>query len=223
MNEDGNAGQAKPRRSAPWIGLAVLAGAVAGVAAIYGIAGIAGNQESAACPGAAAVSSRLDPLVKGEVAALSLAARPQPMPTLSFLQPDGKATSLADFRGKTVLLNLWATWCIPCRKEMPALNALQKTLGGKDLDVVAVNIDTRNPDRIAAFLEEAGVDKLVRYTDPTTGVFQTLKNEGLALGLPTTVLIDAQGCRLGVMSGGADWSGEEAKKVIEAVIKPAGA
>jgi len=223
MNEDGNAGRGKPRRMAPWIGLAVLAGAVAGVAAIYGIAGAARNQESAACPGAAAVSARLDPLVKGEVAALNLAAQPQPMPALSFLTPDGKPTSLADFRGRTVLLNLWATWCIPCRKEMPALNELQKALGGKDLEVVAVNIDTRNPDRIASFLEEAKVDRLARYTDPTTGVLQSLKNEGLALGLPTTVLIDKQGCRLGVMSGGADWASEEAKKVIEAAIRPTGA
>jgi len=223
MNEDGNAGQGKQQRRTLWIGLAVVAGAFAGVAAIYGIGGVARNQESAACPGSAAVSARLDPLAKGEIAALSLSAAPQPMPALAFLKPDGSPANLTDFRGRTVLLNLWATWCVPCRKEMPALNDLEKAMGSKDFEVVAVNIDQRNPERIAAFLDENGVDRLKRYADPTTGILQGLKNEGLALGLPTTILVDAKGCRLGKLDGAAEWASEDAKALLRAAMaKPAG-
>ena len=218
MNEDGNAPQARPRRRGPMLGLAVLAGAVAGAAAIYGIGGAARNEESAACPGSAAVSAKLDPLARGEVAALGLSATPQPMPALAFKKPDGSAASLADFRGRTVLVNLWATWCVPCRREMPALNTLEKDIGGKDFEVVAVNIDTRNPDRIAAFLDENGIDRLARYADPSAGILQTLKGEGLALGLPTSILVDRQGCRIGTLAGAAEWASEDAKALIKAAM-----
>lgn len=218
MNENEKADPAKPRRWGLWLGAAAVAGAIAGVAAIYGMDMASGNRESASCPGSAAVAARIDPLARGEVAALSVSAAPQPMGPISFLKPDGTPTSLAEFRGRTVLLNLWAIWCGPCRKEMPALDTLQRDLGSKDFEVVAVNIDTRNPERIGAFLEETGVRSLARYADPTTGILQALKNEGLTLGLPTTVLIDGNGCRLGVMAGAAEWASEDARKLIGAAL-----
>ncbi len=200
------------------IGAAILAGAVVGVGAVYGTKGGAGNQESASCPGAAAVAARMDPLAKGQVAALNVNPAPQPLSAISFQTADGTKVTMADFKGKTVLLNLWATWCIPCRKEMPALNQLQADLGGKDFEVVAVNIDTQGPERVEKFLAETGIDKLHRYADPSTGILQSLKNEGLGQGLPTSVLIDRQGCRLGAMAGPAEWSSDEAKALIMAAM-----
>jgi thiol-disulfide isomerase/thioredoxin len=200
------------------IGAAILAGAVVGVGAVYGTKGGAGNQESASCPGAAAVAARMDPLAKGQVAALNVNPAPQPLSPISFQTADGAKVTLADFKGKTVLLNLWATWCIPCRKEMPALNQLQADLGGKDFEVVAVNIDTQGPERVETFLNETGIDKLHRYADPSTGILQSLKNEGLGQGLPTSVIIDRQGCRLGAMAGPAEWSSDDAKALIKAAM-----
>ncbi|MDQ0396176.1 thiol-disulfide isomerase/thioredoxin [Labrys monachus] len=198
------------------IGAAVVAGVVAGVAAIYGTKDGSRNQESAACPGSAAVAAKMDPLAKGQIAALNVSAAPQPLPPISFQRADGTSMSLADFKGRTVLLNLWATWCVPCRREMPALNKLEGDLGGKDFEVVAVNIDTRNADRVAAFLDDNKIDRLARYADPSTGILQSLKDEGLGQGLPTSVVIDRQGCRLAAMAGPAEWASDEAKAVIKA-------
>jgi thiol-disulfide isomerase/thioredoxin len=99
---------------------------------------------------------------------------------------------------------------------MPALNQLQADLGGAKFEVVAVNIDTQGPDRVAAFLDDNKIDKLRRYADPSTGILQSLKGEGLAQGLPTSVVIDGQGCRLAAMAGPAEWASDEAKAVIKA-------
>ncbi len=99
---------------------------------------------------------RMAPLVRGEVAAVAVATAPKTLPALSFQDGTGATKTLADWRGRTVLLNLWATWCVPCRKEMPALDSLQDKLGGPDFEVVSVNIDTRNLDKPPAWLKEVG-------------------------------------------------------------------
>ncbi|WP_448950270.1 thiol:disulfide interchange protein TlpA [Labrys neptuniae] len=228
MNENSRQehSQAQPPQTPPpqgsnrrWlIGAAILAGAVVGVGAVYGTKGGSGNQESASCPGSAEIAARLDPLARGELAALAISKAPQPLVPISFQKADGSKVTLADFKGKTVLLNLWATWCVPCRKEMPALNQLQADLGGKDFEVVAVNIDTQGPERVEAFLDETKIDKLHRYADPSTGILQSLRNEGLAQGLPTSVLIDKQGCRIGAMAGPAEWASGDAKALIKTAV-----
>ena len=161
--------------------------------------------ETPACPGAAELAARLKPLVHGEIAALTIASQPKPLPKLGFDTADGTKASLADFRGRTVLLNLWATWCVPCRQEMPALDRLQGMFGSKDFAVVAVNIDTARLDRPKAFLDEIGVKNLTLYTDSKAGVFETLKESGKAIGLPTTILIGKDGCEIGTMAGPAQW------------------
>ena len=94
-----------------------------------------------------------------------------------------------------MLLNLWATWCVPCRKEMPALAALQQKLGGPGFEVVAVNIDTRNLDKPKDWLQQAGVTGLAYYADASARVFQELKSVGKAVGMPTSLLIDGNGLR----------------------------
>ena len=117
-----------------------------------------------------------------------------------------------------MLLNLWATWCVPCRKEMPTLDALQQRLGGPDFEVVAVNIDTRDPDKPKAWLKEIGISKLAYYADPTAKTFQDLKAIGRAFGMPTTLLIDRQGCEIGTIAGPAEWASDDAVKLIQAAL-----
>ena len=117
-----------------------------------------------------------------------------------------------------MLLNLWATWCVPCRKEMPALDALQGKLGGDRFEVVAVNIDTRNLDKPKAWLQEVGVKRLGYYSDSSAKVFTDLKAIGKAFGMPTTLLIDAQGCERGALAGPAEWASEDAVKLVEAAL-----
>ena len=115
--------------------------------------------------------------------------RAAPLSELAFLSPDGAPLTLSDFRGRTVLLNLWATWCVPCRAEMPALNALQEKLGGDSFEVVAVNIDTRDPEKATKWLADNGIDRLAPYSDPKAKIFQTLRSQGKAFGMPTTIIV----------------------------------
>jgi thiol-disulfide isomerase/thioredoxin len=171
------------------------------------------------CEAAKVVSAKIAPLAKGEVAALQVQATPALMPELFFNDADGKPIKLSDLRGKVILLNLWATWCAPCRQEMPDLDTLQSSLGSKDFEVVTINIDTRNPDKPKQFLSDLVLLKLKFYADPSAKIFQDLKNAGKALGMPTTLLIDAQGCELGRMPGPAHWASEDAQALIKAALE----
>lgn len=196
-----------------------FAGVAIGLAGIYGIKRLAGNPEVAAeCRPAAEIAKKISPLVRGEVAAVAPANAPKVLPALGFQDPSGTRKTLAYWRGRTVLFNLWATWCVPCRKEMPALDALQAKLGGPDFEVVTVNIDTRNPERPRAWLKEVGVNNLAYYADPTAKVFQDLREIGKAFGMPTTLLIDKAGCEIASLAGPAEWASEDAIKLVSAVL-----
>jgi thiol-disulfide isomerase/thioredoxin len=211
-----------PLRRIPIAIGAVLAGAVIGFAAVYGLGGIKrGAGGDSACAGAVDLAKKLAPLAHGEVAALTMATAPLRLPDLAFDDAEGKPKKLSDWRGKTVLLNLWATWCVPCRKEMPALDALQTRLGGKDFEVVAVNIDTRDPEKPKNFLKEANLTKLGYFTDQKAKVFQDLKAIGRALGMPTSVLVDAQGCEIATIAGPAEWASDDAVNLLKAAVQPA--
>jgi thiol-disulfide isomerase/thioredoxin len=204
------------RRRFATIALGCVVGVAAGLAAVYGIGAMQRNPADASCKPAAELAKRLAPLARGEVAAVGIASEPRRLPELTFTGADGKPRALADFQGKTVLLNLWATWCVPCRKEMPALDALQAKLGSDSFEVVAVNIDTRNLDKPKTWLQEVGITKLGYYADPSAKVFQDLKAIGKAFGMPTTLLVDPQGCELGALAGPAEWASDDAVKLIEA-------
>ncbi len=130
-------------------------------------------------------------LNKGAMAAFVIRPKPEPLPEIVFADAGGAPKSLSDWRGKVVLLNIWATWCVPCREEMPMLDKLQAELGGKDFEVVAVNIDRGGGDKPAKFLAETGASHLALYTDPSGKLFSVLK----AVGMPTTLLIDREGAR----------------------------
>lgn len=197
---------------------AVVGAAVAlGVAAVvYGVMA-PGKGGAAACPAAAAATARLDPLIRGEVAAMSLARPATAEPDIAFRTPDGRPTTLAAFKGKALLVNLWATWCVPCRGEMPALDALERSQGGPDFEVVAVNVDTTRLDHPAEFMKQNGIAQLALYADPSADVLQALKRQGGLLGLPTTLLIDRNGCELGRMAGPAAWASPDGQAVIRAL------
>jgi thiol-disulfide isomerase/thioredoxin len=196
-----------------------LAGVAIGIAGVYGIGRLAGNVAVAPeCRPAQEAARRVAPLIRGEVAALAAAKSPKRMPDLVFMDESGARKTLADWRGQTILLNLWATWCVPCRKEMPALDALQAKLGGPNFAVIAVNIDTRDPAKPKAWLKEVGINRLGYFADPSAKVFQDLKEAGKAFGMPTTILIDGNGCEIATLSGPAEWASEDALKVISAAL-----
>jgi thiol-disulfide isomerase/thioredoxin len=207
----------RQRRTPVALVVAVLAALLA-AAVLYGKGAGAGKDEAAACPAAKAVAARLAPLAQGEVAALNVNKNPKPAVGISFVDGDGRKLTLADFKGRNVLLNLWATWCVPCRAEMPALDRLQAKMGGADFQVVAVNIDTSRLDRPKAFLAEAGVKNLSRYADSSADSFEALRVAGKALGLPTSLLIGPDGCELAVMAGPAQWDSGDAAKLVTAMI-----
>jgi thiol-disulfide isomerase/thioredoxin len=196
-----------------------VAGLVVGLAGVYGIATLTGNAGGdAACRPAADLARKLAALAHGEVAAVKVANSGLKLPDLAFKDSSGKALTLAQWRGRTVLVNLWATWCLPCRQEMPSLDALQERLGGPLFEVVAINIDTRDFEKPKTWLKEVGIQKLAYYSDPEAKTFQDLKAIGRAFGMPTTVLVDAQGCELGSIAGPAEWASEDAVKLIQAAI-----
>jgi len=203
---------------------AVAIGAAIGFAGVYGIGGLRRNASGdPACRGAVDLARKIAPLADGEVAALTMATVPLRLPDLAFWDADGKPKKLSDWRGRTVLVNLWATWCVPCRKEMPALESLQTRLGGPNFEVVAINIDTRDPEKPKNFLNDAHLTRLGHYSDQNAKVFQELKAVGRALGMPTSVLVDGQGCEIATISGPADWGSDDALKLIAAALPPAAA
>jgi thiol-disulfide isomerase/thioredoxin len=196
-----------------------IAGVAVALAAVYGIGALKRNAADAACAGAAQLAERLAPLAHGEVAAFTVADGSLRLPDLAFRDVSGTERHLADWRGRTVLLNLWATWCVPCRKEMPALDALEGKLGGPAFEVVAVNIDTRGADKPRAWLKEVGIGRLGYYADPSAKVFQDLKIMGRAAGMPTTLLVDPAGCEIGTIAGPAEWSSEDAVRLVSAALQ----
>ncbi|NTF43475.1 thiol:disulfide interchange protein TlpA [Rhizobium rhizogenes] len=201
--------------------LAAVAGIIAGAAAVYvkeaGYGNGIGETASAdQCGAAKDRAAALTPFTKGQVAAMSVPPAPISLKDISFKGAEGQPLSINSFAGKTVLLNIWATWCVPCREEMPALNALEKSVGNDKFEVVAVNIDTGDDEKTKTFRTEYAIDKLGYYRDNTMGVFNVLKKQGLAFGLPVTLLIDDKGCLLSAMNGPAVWDSDDAKKLVKA-------
>jgi thiol-disulfide isomerase/thioredoxin len=131
----------------------------------------------------------------------ALHPEPKAVPEIQFQDSDGKALTLADFRGKVVQLNIWATWCVPCRREMPTLDRLQAKLGGPDFQVLPLSIDRNGFEAITRFYAEVEVKHLGMYLDSSTEAAATLG----AVGLPTTLLIDRDGREVGRLVGPAEW------------------
>ncbi|HXF65729.1 MAG TPA: TlpA disulfide reductase family protein [Burkholderiales bacterium] len=190
---------------------ALLALAVTVVSLVY----IARQVSEPAAPGESIVRLRTE---SGPGFRFVTLAEPKPVPQLRFSDKDGRALSLADFRGKVILLNIWATWCPPCRKEMPSLDRLQARLGGPDFEVVAVSIDQRGDALfiVEEFFREIGVEHLRIFLDQTGGAARTVG----ALGLPVTLLVDRRGRELGRLVGPAEWDSPEAIATIRQYLSP---
>lgn len=198
--------------------LAILALAAIGLIAAGGFYATRGASGNSACTAARQTADRLKPLASGELAALHILDDPAPAPNLVFFADGGTPKKLADFKGRTVLVNLWATWCIPCRQEMPALDKLEGDLGSTKFEVVPINIDQRNPDKPRAFLQEIGVKHLDYFYDQSVNVFQDLKAATPVEGLPVSMLVGADGCALGVINGPADWGSADAAALMKAAL-----
>ena len=154
------------------------------------------------------------PEFKGAIKTFTALKAPPPVPEVAFTGPEGKAVDLRDFAGQVVLLNFWASWCAPCLREMPSLDALQKDLGSKDFRVVAVSVDRGGAKVAGAWLEKHGLKNLPPYTDAKSMLFRALGGRGM----PTTWLIGRDGRVLGYLEGAAEWESPEAKTFLEAVI-----
>jgi thiol-disulfide isomerase/thioredoxin len=217
-----------PQGSTPKSG-AIVALGVAAVAAVVGFAAVyvtLGRPDNAtpspkSAPSPVSVNQPLpsgpgsNALSKGEMAAFVFRKEPEALPDFKFQDESGKERTLAHWRGKVVLLNLWATWCLPCRKEMPALDRLQKSLGSDKFEVVAISIDRKGMEASRKFLSETQVKNLALYLDATA----RLNSELRVVGLPATLLIDAEGREVGRLLGPAEWDSEDAVRLIKSVIK----
>lgn len=153
-------------------------------------------------------------LATGALTAFVVHPEPRAVGEVTFTDEAQAPLSLAQWKGRVVLVNLWATWCLPCRKEMPELAELQERLGSEDFEVVAISLDRQGAEVARPFLEEVGAEALKLYLDPTTGVLAGFR----AVGLPATMLIDRQGREIGRMFGPADWASPEALRLIETAI-----
>ncbi len=139
---------------------------------------------------------------------------PRPVEDVRFVDGEGEPRSLADFRGKVVLLNLWATWCAPCRQEMPTLDRLQEKLGGNDFQVVALSLDQDGVPVVRDFYQEIGIQHLQIFVDRQMQAIQSLG----AFGLPVTLLLDREGQEIGRTTGAAEWDSPEVIEYVQAVI-----
>lgn len=191
--------------------VALLALAATAVAVVY----VARLASGPGAPGEPYAGLRTEP---GPGFRFVASASPKPVPQLQFTGRAGRALSLADFRGKVILLNIWATWCAPCRKEMPSLDRLQAQLGGPDFEVVALSIDQGGDALffVEKFFREIGVEHLRIYLDRTGGAAREVG----ALGLPATLLLDRRGLELGRLVGPAEWDSPEAIATIRQYLGP---
>ena len=210
--------------------IAILIGCFAGLlAAAYGIYSISDEEHNANPQSTAGQSSQTNQanipvqipsrvtkeLATGKLTAFVVKKERKPVADIDFIDETGARRSLSEWRGRVVLLNLWATWCAPCRKEMPELAELQKLAGGDEFEVVALSVDRKGATASAKFLIEANATALKLYVDSTASALGPLQ----AIGLPASILIDRQGNEIGRLLGPAEWAGPDALRLIATALK----
>lgn len=186
----------------------VALSALAGFAAVYVIARAPDN-----APPSDIVSNPPKPQA-GQLTAFVKHAAPVSLPDITFQDADGKDVKLSDLKGKTILLNLWATWCAPCREEMPSLDRLQKAMASDKFEVVALSLDRAGYAASRKFLDDLKTTAVKLYVDASSKEGMKLK----VAGMPTTILINKDGLEVGRLAGAAAWDSDEAKKLISAVV-----
>jgi thiol-disulfide isomerase/thioredoxin len=198
---------------ASWRTGLVALGLVLLVTAGYGLYAQEGAETAAATDTGETPDRVTRELSTGTLTAFVVHPEPRPVGDITFVDAN-QTLSLADWKGRVVLVNLWATWCGPCREEMPALAELQRQLGSQDFEVVAISLDRQGADVAKPFLEEVGAEALKLYLDPSTKVLAAFR----AVGLPASMLIDRSGREVGRMFGPADWASPEALRLIKAAL-----
>ena len=181
-------------------------------ALLYGAMALAANAALALTP---AERAELKALRAGDMAKLVVHDRAEPRIETAFQDRDGNSVTLADYAGKVVLLNVWATWCPPCRAEMPALDALAGALEGADFEVIALSTDRTGVARVEDFFRSIGIRNLEIMLDPK-GEF--MRAAGV-MGLPVTLVLDREGREIARMIGDADWNSPEARALVERIIE----
>jgi thiol-disulfide isomerase/thioredoxin len=146
---------------------------------------------------------------------LTVFDRPRAVPEIRFTDDQGHDLTLGNFQGRTILLNIWATWCVPCRKEMPALDRLQAKLGGEEFLIIPLSIDRDGAAAVKRFYQEVGVEKLGIYVDPSGRASRALS----VPGVPTTLLIDREGREVARKMGEAQWDGAEMVALVEQTVR----
>lgn len=207
-----------PLKKKRFLPMALLVAALGIAVAVYvGNAGIGTAGSCAAQPAAAAA---IDAAAKGQLAGLVATGTGRSYADLGFIDDTGREMTLADFAGTPLLVNFWATWCVPCREEMPALNALAAHYSSDALMVVPVNLDlgADGIEKARTFLDEEKLGNLPLYADPSYDAFERLKTNGVALGLPATLLVDAKGCELATLQGPAEWDTPDGYTALDALI-----
>lgn len=209
--------------------LLLLIAAVVLGSGLYAILGGSGNTSvgvataqtrEQACQLSVERGKLINEAAKGDLAAFRGVEDPVDMiAAISFKDIDGNDKTLADWKGRTVLLNLWATWCPPCREEMPWLEELEVARGSEKFQVVPVSIDQGTKDKPLDFLNSVNIKKMPFMQDSTMNAFHNLRKKGVALGMPTTLLVDTNGCALGVLNGPAHWASDDAKALIDAALR----
>ncbi len=173
------------------------------------------RRQFGAAVGATAMFGGIGAAVAGKHLPYTVHSPPRPLTDIEFKDREGKELRLSHFKGKVVLVNVWATWCPPCRREMPTLDKLQGMLGGKDFEVIALSIDRAGVPAVEAFFMEIGVKHLRLYIDQSMSAMRKLA----VVGLPTTLLVDREGRELWRYAGAAEWDKDEwlgeVRKAIE--------
>ena len=164
-------------------------------------------------------SEALMAMREGDMQKLSFHEAPQPVSDAAFTDTNGTEFTLADWEGKTVVVNFWATWCAPCRKEMPGLDRLQTEMGGDDFEVVTIATGRNSVQGIVKFFEETGVENLPILLDPRSSLGRDMG----VLGLPITVMLNPEGEEIARLRGDAEWDSDNAKAILQAVMDDAGA
>jgi thiol-disulfide isomerase/thioredoxin len=196
----------------------VAVGVIAAAAAIYLISDRGRKEEAPATRMLTAPAGKVTKqLATGSLTAFIVRPERLPAPDLKFTTASGEAKSLNDWRGRVVLVNLWATWCAPCRKEMPSLSALERQMGSKDFEVIAISLDRKGAAAAQSYLKETGATDLALFLDPSAATLDQLQ----AIGLPASVLIDRRGNEIGRMLGPAEWSSPEAIALVKTALAEA--
>lgn len=216
MSDTNAAKPVAPRRWQPYAAMGVAGLGVAIASWVY-----LGNAASAnSCPVQAAQAQIVDAAAVGELAAVNGTGEGRGYADMAFKSADGTEMTLGDFSGKALLVNFWASWCVPCREEMPALDAIATEYNSDKFQVVPINLDIGEGGLAKAeeFLAEGQFKNLPLYADNTFAAFDRLKREAVAVGLPATLLLDPEGCELAVLQGPAEWHSKDGKAVVEALI-----